>query len=360
MRVPGTFETSTVFPTARIFVDGLGAGLRASRALHRVRFFFVGRGGNGLSKRFVSNSRSPNGVVYGDQKMKAAHLLATAALAFMPASAHAYLLCSNPVQTIGATGSNPVVQTYVGLSDDRSWSVVHTLADGTMIDRAKQYSMRDATDRTKIGWRGRLNAVQHLWMEGRIMVRAAAGGKVYVENLYNEDKGNALVMHSETDCRRPRRRHECASRTDRLPPRSRLRNPPRESDRGGRGIDRGAPVLRGERTTELRGRHDRQPPDPHAVGHGRTEMSVTDTAAHTLVDKREASWGANIMAVLADNTTRDTRTILIDRVVIGGKIITNVRAYVVPDGSDMLLGMGVLGRFGKFSIDTVNGRLTLG
>ena len=93
---------------------------------------------------------------------------------------------------------------------------------------------------------------------------------------------------------------------------------------------------------------------------GATEMSVTDTVAHTLVDKREASWGANIMAVLADNTTRDTRTILIDRVVIGGKIITNVRAYVVPDGSDMLLGMGVLGRFGKFSIDTVNGRLTLG
>jgi hypothetical protein len=26
----------------------------------------------------------------------------------------------------------------------------------------------------------------------------------------------------------------------------------------------------------------------------------------------------------------------------------------------MLLGMGVLGRFGKFGIDTVNGRLTLG
>jgi predicted aspartyl protease len=66
------------------------------------------------------------------------------------------------------------------------------------------------------------------------------------------------------------------------------------------------------------------------------------------------------MTVMADNTTRDTRTILIDRVVIGGKIITNVRAYVAPDGSDMLLGMGVLGRFGKFSIDTVNGRLTLG
>ena len=163
--------------------------------------------------------------------MKAAHLLATAALAFMPASAHAYLLCSNPVQTIGATGSNPVVQTYVGLSDDRSWTVVHKLADGTMIDRAKQYSMRDATDRTKIGWRGRLNAVQHLWMEGRIMVRAAAGGKVYVENLYDEDKGNALIMHSETDCLV----HD-ADTNAALPdgpdfPRCRLRNPPRAPNR---------------------------------------------------------------------------------------------------------------------------------
>ena len=44
----------------------------------------------------------------GTWKMKTAHLLAAAALAFMPASAHAYLLCANPVQTIGATGSNPV------------------------------------------------------------------------------------------------------------------------------------------------------------------------------------------------------------------------------------------------------------
>lgn len=230
-----------------------------------------------------------------------------------------------------------------------------------MIDRAKQYSMSDATDRTKIGWRGRLNAVQHLWMEGRIMVRDATGGKVYIENLYDEDKGNLLVMHSETDCVV----HD-ADTNAALP--DEPTSPPVTSQEPGQGA---RPTAVAGSTavllfSEANGRRNfvdamiGSLPIRMLLDTGATEMSVTDTAAHTLVDKREASWGANITTVMADNTTRDTRTILIDRVVIGGKIITNVRAYVAPDGSDMLLGMGVLVRFGKFRIDTVNGRLTLG
>ena len=224
--------------------------------------------------------------------MKTTHLLAAVALAFMPASAHAYLLCSNPVQTIGATGSNPVVQTYVGLSDDRSWTVVHKLADGTMIDRAKQYSMSDATDRTKIGWRGRLNAVQHIWMEGRIMVRDATGGKVYVENLYDEDKGNLLVMHSETDCVV----HD-ADTNAALP--DGPTSPPVTAQEPAQGtrptaVAGSTAVLLFSEANGQRNFADTMIgslPIRMLLDTGATEMSVTDTVAHTLMDKREASWG---------------------------------------------------------------------
>jgi predicted aspartyl protease len=51
---------------------------------------------------------------------------------------------------------------------------------------------------------------------------------------------------------------------------------------------------------------------------------------------------------------------LISRVTLGEHTVTNVPAVVSPDGVPPLLGMGVLRRFGRFTIDVANGQLILG
>jgi predicted aspartyl protease len=47
-------------------------------------------------------------------------------------------------------------------------------------------------------------------------------------------------------------------------------------------------------------------------------------------------------------------------VTIGSHVLRDVRAGVAPDGTDMLLGLPVLNKIGRFTIDSVNHKLIFG
>jgi clan AA aspartic protease (TIGR02281 family) len=304
-------------------------------------------------------------------EMKAAHLLATAALALMPASAHAYLLCSNPVKTAGAVGRNPVVVTYIGINDNHTWTVIHALANGKAIDRSLQYGINDASDRNHVRWWGRLNVAPHLWMTGEMMVRNATGGKVYVENIYDQNKGNAVVMHSEADCVSysagtvlPASFAEAVTASPSyIEPAAPTYSAPAPAVQP-------APVALTQTSVAM---VDGTAFNSHyvdaLVGNlpvhalldtGASAMIVTETMASALVSNGEAIWGPDQTSILADGSKQASKTLIIYRLTIGGRTIANVEAGTVPDVGTPLLGMSVLSRFGKFTIDTANSRLILG
>ena len=118
-----------------------------------------------------------------------------AGLLFGGSAAHATLICGMSHQIIGKTGNNPVVSTTIS-RNGTVWRVVHTLRDGTQIERANQYNMVDDSD-TYTSWSGRLNRNPRVWMHGEL-VPQADGRTIYNESMRNET-GNVIVA-SETAC----------------------------------------------------------------------------------------------------------------------------------------------------------------
>ena len=128
-------------------------------------------------------------------------LLSTASLLGAQA-AHATLICDSPTQTIGKTGANSVISTVVW-HDGPVWNVVHTLRDGTRIDRSTQYTMTDMSNgSTLFGWHGALNRNTSLWMSGNVTV-IDANRATYVEQLHDGNKGNAIIERSYAYCHTP-------------------------------------------------------------------------------------------------------------------------------------------------------------
>ena len=115
--------------------------------------------------------------------------------------AHATFLCSNPHQTLGKVGTNPVFSTRVGIdATSQKWFIFHTLTDGTVIDRSAQYSVA-SNPSSALGWKGyRLSGAPSLWMTGNIVPRTDGDDVTYVEELHDAKRGDMLVMRSEADC----------------------------------------------------------------------------------------------------------------------------------------------------------------
>ena len=66
------------------------------------------------------------------------------------------------------------------------------------------------------------------------------------------------------------------------------------------------------------------------------------------------------MSRLANGEMLKDRLINIKQLTIGGHTIYSVRALVGTNNSGSLLGIDILNRFGKFSIDIPHNQLTLG
>ena len=94
------------------------------------------------------------------------------------------------------------------------------------------------------------------------------------------------------------------------------------------------------------------------VDTGATGMTVSETIANWLVANGQATNGSTDHATLAGGVQKDFRGIDIGSVSVGGHVVRNVHAGVVPDGADMLLGLGVLAEVSpKFAINVATSTL---
>jgi hypothetical protein len=96
---------------------------------------------------------------------------------------------------------------------------------------------------------------------------------------------------------------------------------------------------------------------------GCSQMSISNTLADWMLANGHATFIRNVQSTLADGSRPTNRLISIDQINLEGHVLANVLATDgAPDQADgsMLLGIGVLKRFGKFSIDTAGHQLVLG
>ena len=94
------------------------------------------------------------------------------------------------------------------------------------------------------------------------------------------------------------------------------------------------------------------------VDSGCATMSITTALADKLIANGEAVEAGSAEFTMADGRKSTAREITIHRLVLGGRMLTEVRADV--GGGVQLLGIGVLRRFGRFTIDLNARQLILG
>jgi clan AA aspartic protease (TIGR02281 family) len=90
-------------------------------------------------------------------------------------------------------------------------------------------------------------------------------------------------------------------------------------------------------------------------------LSVVPTAvADQLIASGQATEDKPYEFKMADGSPRKERIIVVKTMTVGTQTRTNVPFAVSPDGGMSLLGMPVLGSFGRFSVDIAKLQLTLG
>jgi hypothetical protein len=96
---------------------------------------------------------------------------------------------------------------------------------------------------------------------------------------------------------------------------------------------------------------------------GCSDMNISKALADWLLANGHATVTRNARSHLADGSISVSRVLTIDHITLDGHTVENVEASDgAPDQNEgsMLLGLGVLKRFGKFSIDTAGHQLVLG
>jgi hypothetical protein len=304
----------------------------------------------------------------------AALLATTAGLAFTaPQSAHAstYLQCNDGFHQLrGKAGSNPPVSATVARQDDGKWSVVYVLRNGQTVMRENQYDIADKGN--GVSWTG--------WRDGKQMrasIEHYNGRLIYAEAVYSG--GEKLVGSNYIDCG-PAPAEEPdfvpsdptyttgqpvhAEPAPTMPAPQPAYAPP-------------APTMPARPVTV--GLHDIpgimdglyvnvSMGDGSATYHmtldtGCSNMNISTALADWMIANGHATVIRPVTSHLADGSEHVGRLLSIDRVSLDGFTVTNVEATDgAPDQSegDMLLGLGVLKKFGKFSIDTVAHQLVLG
>jgi clan AA aspartic protease (TIGR02281 family) len=91
---------------------------------------------------------------------------------------------------------------------------------------------------------------------------------------------------------------------------------------------------------------------------GASDMTVTKTVAARLLRDGHATSGQPETVTLADGSSHTVPTLTINTVKVGTHRVSDVLATVSPDAAPMLLGMNVLNRIGRFTVDAPNRQLT--
>jgi hypothetical protein len=261
-------------------------------------------------------------------------------------AAHASLICDAPVQLTGKVGTNPVISSVVW-HDGPTWHVIHTLRDGRLIDRSTQYGMSDdSVPQSHYGWRGWSTKNPHLWMTGAVFV--SSGAATYEETLHDNRSGDVVVMRSDTPC------HQSAAGAP-PPVIASAPTPAYAPSPAGMHLPltfarSGAYVAVSIGTTAA----------IMLVDTGATGMTVSESIANQLLASGQATSAPSETVTLAGGVKQEFRQVDINSVTVAGHVVNNVHAGVVPDGSDMLLGLGVLAKVSnKFAINVANSTLDL-
>jgi clan AA aspartic protease (TIGR02281 family) len=91
---------------------------------------------------------------------------------------------------------------------------------------------------------------------------------------------------------------------------------------------------------------------------GASDMTVSQTVAARLLRDAHAVSGPPETVTLADGSEHTVQSITINTVTVGTHRVSDVHATISPDSAPMLLGMGVLNRIGRFTVDAPNRQLT--
>jgi clan AA aspartic protease (TIGR02281 family) len=280
-----------------------------------------------------------------------------------PQAADALVLdCGASTVLVGEIGRNAVVATTVSRDPVRSsWSVIHHLADSTVVARETQYSMADASQ--GVGWAGHLNRNHDLHMVGRLTTDEQSDGLVYEEFLYDRGHSDQLILHSRTNCKRATTIvvQSAPPETPSLVEASSAPPTPQASARPSMPRGEGVPiyferggsavyvdVILGSQAAHM------------LIDTGATKPTVSESLAQELLSRGEAAEGPQARVQLADGSTIIARIIYVHTFKIGDKILRDIEAGVTPDGTDMLLGFPVLNQVGRFTIDTNTNRLIFG
>jgi hypothetical protein len=301
-------------------------------------------------------------------------------------NAHAGINCGVPNQLVGATGKDYVTHSYISIDPTtKKWSITHNLNSGLVVHRDEQYTIIfNGTEKEWSGgvqWKGRLNKNPSLWMVGEAR-SSENGGPTYREWLYDEKKGNQLVMQSVASCAFDGAGQQTASPVANVPPPPIQHVPsfvepspqpsaggPQPPAGGSGGGSSGFAVALNDIPGSANVQYVNVTMGNGSVVYhmtldtGCSQMSISNTLADWMLANGHATFIRNIQSTLADGSRRTSRLISVDQISLEGHVLTDVLATDgAPDQVDgsMLLGIGVLKRFGKFSIDTVGHQLVLG
>jgi hypothetical protein len=268
--------------------------------------------------------------------------LGAATMAGVALPAHASLTCDAPVQLSGKTGTNPVISSVVW-HDGPTWHVNHTLRDGQLIDRSTQYIMADESNPDgHHGWHGWSNKPgSSLWMTGEVFINGATA--TYEETLHDNHRGNVVVMRSDTTC------HQIAAAA---PAPASTPSPTYTSPASLR-----LPIMFAHNAAYVAVSIGTIAANM-MVDTGAAGMTVSATVADQLIASGQATERAAETMSLAGGVKQQFRQVDINSVTVGGHVVTNVHAGIVPDGSDMLLGLPVLAQVSnKFAINIASSTL---
>jgi gag-polyprotein putative aspartyl protease len=298
-----------------------------------------------------------------NRMLSAAFVLATLASV---GSAHATYVCNAPTQIIGATGSNPVVSTRIGIDNrTQAWFVVHTLRDGTQIHREQQYAMTTLTGQW-FGWSGALNRNPSLWMAGYGSgFTANAETLTYNEELHDSSKNNVVIMKSYTLCYAqhdnapqyvaPAPQSAPAPQYVAPAPQTPYVAAPQHANLTTVPLTTPDNWFSQFTTISVNNKWVKVQVDTGAYG-----MTMTQSLADAMVNNGDAARGGDSEVGGFDGAKQTVHHIVIKTLTFGGRDIADVDAVVVPDSGNPLLGMDILRRFGKFTIDTAASQLILG
>jgi hypothetical protein len=260
--------------------------------------------------------------------------------------------CGPSILSVGTYSKDRDVRVSV-VYDHGAWRVVHTLSNGHVYERGLQYDLRDQTSSfndgtTKPTWTGTLRRNPALSMTGSLGLRGSQ--LTYDETLVSNGQ---VVMASEATCS-----FDGASPAPSYaPPPAAVYTPPPQAASNQVFVPlNSASSARSQAVNVTVG----STPVSMLIDSGCDTMAISPALADQLIAQGEATVAGTITISLAGGQEHAGRKLIVRRVQIGDRVLTDVLANDGGADDSMLLGQSVLGHFGRFSIDRTAGQLVLG